>query len=268
MARSSRAASWSPAYDDGCRVNHYRLMLPAALESYALILEHCLDRLHTAEASPVAAGGLETTGPLEELAQAFASGEDVPALVELQSILTALKNLPSRLETAEQERLAERVREKEVIKRRLATLCNSEPGMRENLEATLAEFNGQPGNPGSFDLLDRFLETQAYRLAFWRVAGEEINYRRFFDINDLVAVRVQVPEVFQATHQFILRLLREGKITGLRIDHPDGLWDPPAYFQRLQDSFVRTIGDGDQAGAGCGRACARSLDAREGSGKG
>jgi (1->4)-alpha-D-glucan 1-alpha-D-glucosylmutase len=236
------------AYDDGClRVNHYRLMLPAALESYAQVLESCLDRLHTAEGSLVAAGGLEATDPLAGPAPAFASGEDGPALVELQSILTALKNLPSRLETAEQDRLAERVREKEVIKRRLAALCNSEPSMREALEATLAEFNGQPGNPDSFDLLDRFLEAQVYRLAFWHVAGEEINYRRFFDINDLVAVRVQVPEVFQATHQFILRLLREGKVTGLRIDHPDGLWDPPAYFQRLQESFARAMMDRDQA---------------------
>ena len=82
------------------------------------------------------------------------------------------------------------------------------------------------------------IEAQPYRLAFWRVAGEEINYRRFFDIDKLAAIRVELPEVFQATHQLIFRFLAEGRATGLRVDHPDGLWDPAAYFRQLQQSYA------------------------------
>jgi (1->4)-alpha-D-glucan 1-alpha-D-glucosylmutase len=82
------------------------------------------------------------------------------------------------------------------------------------------------------------IEAQPYRLAFWRVAGEEINYRRFFDIDKLAAIRVELPQVFQATHQLIFRFLAEGKATGLRVDHPDGLWDPAAYFRQLQQSYA------------------------------
>src|SRR5205823_9948195 len=76
-----------------------------------------------------------------------------------------------------------------------------------------------------------------YRLAYWRVASEEINYRRFFDVNTLAAVRMERPEVFAAAHQLIFRLLCEGKAHGLRIDHPDGLLNPAEYFQRLQDEY-------------------------------
>jgi (1->4)-alpha-D-glucan 1-alpha-D-glucosylmutase len=99
-------------------------------------------------------------------------------------------------------------------------------------------FNGTVGDPRSFDLLDALLDAQAYRLAFWRVAADEINYRRFFDIHDLAAIRVELPDVFEATHQLILRLLAEGKATGLRIDHADGLWNASRYFRQLQGSHL------------------------------
>ncbi|HEY1587073.1 MAG TPA: malto-oligosyltrehalose synthase, partial [Polyangia bacterium] len=85
------------------------------------------------------------------------------------------------------------------------------------------------------DLLEEILDHQAYRLAHWRVAGEEINYRRFFDINSLAAIRMEDERVFHDTHQLVFRLLDEGKITGLRIDHPDGLYAPSSYFRRLQE---------------------------------
>ena len=84
------------------------------------------------------------------------------------------------------------------------------------------------------DALDGLLSRQHYRLAYWRTASDEINYRRFFDINDLAALSMERPEVFDASHELILRLVREGKVAGLRIDHPDGLYDPRQYFQRLQ----------------------------------
>src|SRR6185369_4825791 len=102
------------------------------------------------------------------------------------------------------------------------------------IDQAVAAFNGTPGDPHSFDQLAALLDEQPYRLAFWRVAAEEINYRRFFDVNELAGVRVEVPHVFQDTHRLILRLVREGKVTGLRIDHPDGLFHPREYLRTLQ----------------------------------
>ncbi|WP_182666692.1 malto-oligosyltrehalose synthase, partial [Streptomyces calidiresistens] len=91
-----------------------------------------------------------------------------------------------------------------------------------------------PLRPGTEDLpMAELLEAQHYRLAWWRLAAGELNYRRFFTVNELIAVRVEDPEVFAATHGTVLRLLEEGVISGLRIDHPDGLADPPAYLRRL-----------------------------------
>ena len=164
-------------------------------------------------------------------------GDEHADLQELQSIITAVGYLPARGETA-RERIAERNREKEIIKRRLAALYTGSPGVRDTIDATLADYNGDPTAPGSFDMLDALINRQAYRLAFWRVATEEINYRRFFDINDLAAISVERPEVFQATHRLIFELLSAGKASGLRIDHPDGLWNPPAYFRQLQEGYL------------------------------
>ncbi|MCF8177878.1 MAG: malto-oligosyltrehalose synthase, partial [Sulfuritalea sp.] len=101
----------------------------------------------------------------------------------------------------------------------------------------LVEFNGRPADATSFDLLHDLIKLQGYRLAYWRVASDEINYRRFFDINELAALRMDEPAVFEATHRFVLDLLAQGKVEGLRIDHPDGLYDPGRYFQRLQAAF-------------------------------
>jgi (1->4)-alpha-D-glucan 1-alpha-D-glucosylmutase len=99
-------------------------------------------------------------------------------------------------------------------------------------------FNGTPGDPRSFDRLDALLDRQHYRLAHWHVASDEINYRRFFDINDLAALSMERREVFEATHALVLRLIREGKLAGVRVDHPDGLYDPKQYFQRLREAGV------------------------------
>jgi (1->4)-alpha-D-glucan 1-alpha-D-glucosylmutase len=99
----------------------------------------------------------------------------------------------------------------------------------------LRKFNGIPGDPKSFDALHELLEHQAYRLAYWRTASHEINYRRFFDVNTLAGLRVEDPDVFASIHQLLARLIREGRVTGVRIDHPDGLFDPARYFEMLQD---------------------------------
>jgi (1->4)-alpha-D-glucan 1-alpha-D-glucosylmutase len=111
----------------------------------------------------------------------------------------------------------------------------------ELTEKTVAEFNGAPGDPKSFDRLDKLLMSQSYRLAYWRVAPDEINYRRFFDINDLAALGMERQEVFDSTHELILQWLGAGQLQGLRIDHPDGLYDPAQYFLRLQQAYLLAV---------------------------
>ncbi len=118
------------------------------------------------------------------------------------------------------------------------------------LEGPLAELNGRAGEPRSFDRLEALLDAQAYRLAYWRVAADEINYRRFFDINDLAAIRVEDPAVFDDVHRLVSKFLAAGWITGLRIDHPDGLLDPEAYFQRLQSLARHSASDGSASAGG------------------
>src|SRR5213596_1150794 len=162
---------------------------------------------------------------------------------ELQSILTALEYLPKRTET-DPKRIAERIREKEIIKRRLERRCAEAPQVQQAIEKALVQINGEPGDPRSFDALDQLLNAQSYRLAFWRVAAEEINYRRFFDVNDLAAIRVELPKVFDAVHRLTLDLVSAGAVTGLRIDHPDGLYLPREYFEKLQQRCAKALGVG------------------------
>jgi (1->4)-alpha-D-glucan 1-alpha-D-glucosylmutase len=159
--------------------------------------------------------------------------KDHPHLQELLSIITALEHLPPRTEK-NVEKIMERRREKEVIKRRLWNLYNESEEIRSFINNNLWIFNGEKGDPKSFDLLDDLLNDQAYRLSHWRVATEEINYRRFFDINELAAIRTEDPAVFKEAHRLIFKLIRERKVTGLRVDHADGLYNPAEYLSRLQ----------------------------------
>lgn len=166
-----------------------------------------------------------------------------PQFQELMSIVTALSHLPPTTEK-NPERIAERYREKEVVKRRLCSLYQNSCALREFIDGNVSIFNGTKGDPRSYDLLDIMLREQVYRISHWRVATEEINYRRFFDINSLGAIRVEVPAVFEKTHDLIFKLVGTGKITGLRIDHADGLRDPEDYARRLQSGcFAMMYGD-------------------------
>jgi (1->4)-alpha-D-glucan 1-alpha-D-glucosylmutase len=202
------------AYDEGTFfLSYHQHRLPVAPCTYPAILEPQL-------------------APL-----ARTLGEGHAHLGELRSILTALGYLPPRTDPSS-DKISERHREKEVIKRRLAAVAAASPEVRAAVDASVRAFNGDPADPRSFDPLDALIERQAYRLAFWRVAAEEINYRRFFDVNELAAIRMELPEVFRATHGVLFRLLAEGKATGLRIDHPDGLRDPAGYFRQLQEHYL------------------------------
>jgi len=165
--------------------------------------------------------------------------EDHPDVLEIDSIVTAAKHLPKRWET-DSAQVRERQREKEIVKRRLDALVSGSAAARDALERSLAAINGEKGKPQSFDRLEALLGDQAYRMSFWGVAAEEINYRRFFDINDLAAIRVEEPVVLGAVHEKAFHLLREGKVTGLRIDHVDGLLEPRRYLENLQHEARRS----------------------------
>ncbi|MBA2605218.1 MAG: malto-oligosyltrehalose synthase [Acidobacteria bacterium] len=167
-----------------------------------------------------------------------ALGGDHPQLHEFLSIIASLENMPPYTES-EPARMAERQREKEVARGRLSRLASECQPIREAIEEAVARTNGDPGRPESFDALHELLEAQAYRLSYWRTASHEINYRRFFDINTLAGLRIEDPEVFEETHRLIEEMLREERIQGIRLDHPDGLFDPARYFLMLQDLAAR-----------------------------
>jgi (1->4)-alpha-D-glucan 1-alpha-D-glucosylmutase len=155
-------------------------------------------------------------------------------VMEMESILTAISHLPP-LEETDPSKIRERQRERDIIKGRLTKLVESSDEARIGLSTSLGDINGRKGDPRSFDVLERMLAAQAYRLSFWRVAADEINYRRFFDINDLAAIRVEDPEVFAMVHALVFDLVRKGHVSGMRIDHPDGLLDPQKYFEDIQE---------------------------------
>ena len=156
---------------------------------------------------------------------------------KVDALRRACRDLPDRHEPTE-EQVRERHREKEARKRELAQLYASDSSVAHAIDAAVRSFAGDPQEPASFDALNEILESQAYRLAYWRVASDDINYRRFFDVNSLGALRVENEATFEATHKLLLELVGSGKIDALRVDHPDGLYDPASYFKRLQKAVA------------------------------
>jgi (1->4)-alpha-D-glucan 1-alpha-D-glucosylmutase len=201
----------------GLTVRYYDTVMPLAPRSWARVLGHRLAELQ------------DRLGP------------EHPELLELESLLTWFTTIPPGVETEAGSPAAGGV-EVEPGQARLAELLARAPEIRKFVEDNVRILNGTPGDPPSFDLLDALLDDQAYRVAYWRVAGEEINYRRFFDINELAAIRPEVPEVFAETHRLVFDLVRRGIVTGLRVDHPDGLYAPAEYFRRLQRGCAEALG--------------------------
>ncbi len=175
---------------------------------------------------------------LDELRQSLAA---VPEqLAEYESILTALDHLPVASDTSP-ESTVERQRDKEIIKRRLRELTAAAPAVEQFIAHNVADVNGTAGDPASFDRLDEVLAAQCYRLCHWKAASDEVNYRRFFDINELAAVCMEDPEVFYRSHRLVLRLAAAGSLQGLRIDHIDGLYAPEQYLWRLQWAYLAAL---------------------------
>ncbi|HEY2401415.1 MAG TPA: malto-oligosyltrehalose synthase [Steroidobacteraceae bacterium] len=160
---------------------------------------------------------------------------------ELENLRRGFVSLPDRHDPTD-EQIAQRDEAKENLKRRFVALCSNERPVCEAIESVVQSFAGTPGISETFDALHELLEVQAYRLASWRVAPDDINYRRFFDVNDLAGLRVENLTVFENTHRLLFELVGAGKIDGLRVDHPDGLRDPGQYFHRLQSRVAALRG--------------------------
>ncbi len=193
-------------YDqNGLTINYYDNIFPIRIESYSQVLTYNLGRLQ------------------EKL------GRDNPAFVKLLGVLYTLKYIPSSEEGREREDQIS------FIKRMLWELWNDSEEVKEYIQGNIRTFNGEVGKPESFDLLESLLTEQFFRLAYWKVGNEELNYRRFFTVNDLISLRVEDENVFETTHSLILELVEEGKFDGLRIDHIDGLYDPAQYLNRLRE---------------------------------
>lgn len=186
--------------DNGFRVEYYGTALPLDPRTIPMVFEPLSQEMHHAE---------------------------------LRNLLSGLKNLPSHSAT-DSEMVRQRRRAITPLTEALGALIANSPEVRSLAQRAAELCNGTPGDPRSFDNLHHLLEAQVYRLAHWRVSGEEINYRRFFDVNDLIGLRMENPRVFAATHELLRRLLADGIIQGLRIDHCDGLLNPRQYMIRLQ----------------------------------
>ncbi len=181
-----------------------------------------------------------TRGILQGALEQLRGEEAQDAVRELESIVTAAEHLP-HCTNSRPEKILERSREQLVIKRRLRELCAANPVVEAAIRRKVDDFQA-PGDEHAYDALDALLNVQNYRLSYWRVAGEEINYRRFFDINSLAALRMELLEVFEAAHRLVFELIKSGSLDGLRIDHVDGLYDPKHYFELLQQRDAQLTG--------------------------
>jgi len=192
---------------------YFDSLFPLTPRSYHAILNHRFDRLK----------------------EVF--GEEDPAYHEYSGILASVRELSNTNRRASENTADQRLRF-EASRDRLKSLIASSKEVAKHVEENVADINGKEGDPGSFGFVQRLLAEQNYKLAFWQNLNESINYRRFFTIADLVGVRVEDPLVFEATHGYILRLVSKSPAAGLRVDHIDGLRDPLAYLNKLQERLA------------------------------
>ena len=241
---------WNPPKND--LIN--KILLPVLGEQYGKVLENREIRIAYDNGSgtfqaryfehsfPLAPRSLQWIVQPALRALTEKLGDSDPDVLELESILNAVEHLPERTES-DLKKVRERRREIPVIRRRISDVYEKSADVRDAIEDSLENLNGIKGEPRSFDRLESLLADQAYRLSFWKVASDEINYRRFFDVNELAAIRMEDRAVFAATHEMILKLVARGLINGLRVDHVDGLLDPLQYLRRLQRSASECMTD-------------------------
>jgi (1->4)-alpha-D-glucan 1-alpha-D-glucosylmutase len=191
----------------GLIITYFGLKLPVRIESYLTFITYDLGKL------------------------AREIGRQHPDFIKFLGILYLLKNIP------EDTKGKERYDQLNFVKNLLWETYRQNSTVEEFMQSNLEEFNGKVGNPESFNLLDNLLTEQFYRLSFWKVGAEQINYRRFFTVNELISVKVEELKVFNKTHELIAQLVAENKFTGVRIDHIDGLYDPAEYLTRLREKL-------------------------------
>ena len=150
---------------------------------------------------------------------------------ELERLGDAFSGLPDW-----RPRIAQRAKD---LQSELGTLARRRSDVREAVQVAVERINGEPGRLETWRQLDALIEDQNWRAAHFRVAADDINYRRFFDINELAGLRMELPELFDHAHRLIFELLRNGVLDGLRIDHVDGLFDPRGYLMRLREHAPR-----------------------------
>ncbi len=146
----------------------------------------------------------------------------------LNFLAVAFRRLPAP-EYVDRRTILGRHRDKTVLYGLLQRLCEEDSNVREQLDAVVAEINSNK------DALDDLLNQQNYRLSYWKAADQQLGYRRFFDVNSLIGVRMEREHVFEETHALVLDWLERGMLDGVRVDYPDGLRDPHQYFQRLRE---------------------------------
>ncbi len=193
--------------EKGLSVNYFDLELPIRIESYITFITHNLGKL------------------------AREIGRQHPDFIKFLGILYLLKNIP------EETKGKERYDQINFVKSLIWETYHQNPLVEKFIHNNLQEFNGKVNNPESFNLLDKLLYEQFYRLSSWKVGAEEINYRRFFTVNELISVKIEDLKVFNKTHELISQLVNENKFTGVRIDHIDGLYDPAEYLTRLREKL-------------------------------
>ncbi len=193
-------------YDaEGFCINYYDLRFPLKIESYQHLLTPCVEALR---------------GRLGE------ENADYIQLLGVLYVQQTLRSEPGDLDRYNQIKF---------IKNTLWNLYRKNERIRREIDGLVSFYNGSPGDSESFTPLDHLLGEQNFRLSFWKMAAEEINYRRFFSINDLISLRAERPEVFAETHRLVLAEVAAGHFTGLRIDHIDGLCNPAEYLRRLRE---------------------------------
>ncbi len=190
--------------EDGFNIRYYEWKFPLKVESYAKVLASNLTWLE---------------GKIQREDKDY---------IQFLEISNHFKSLSGTLD------MNDYYNQLALMKAQLWKLYFSNAIIKGYLDSLVLDFNGTPGDPHSLNKLDELLSEQIYKLSFWKVGNEELNYRRFFTINGLLSVRVEIQEVFEYTHNFIFQLVKSGQITGLRVDHVDGLYDPVAYLNKLR----------------------------------
>jgi (1->4)-alpha-D-glucan 1-alpha-D-glucosylmutase len=192
---------------DGLTISYHELKFPLAIDSYLFVLSHRLGTLRKN------------------------MGEDHPDFIKILGVLYVLRTMPLEEEQSESYDQAR------FIKKMMWDIYTRNDEFRKFLDDNIKTFNGNKDNPESFNLLDELLSKQIFRLSFWKIATKEINYRRFFNINGLISLMIQDETVFSHVHDFLFKLIREEKISGVRIDHIDGLYDPEKYIKTIRGLF-------------------------------